>query len=157
MRQVPICSSGEPARGHSVRNSFDIPANEEVPRRDVLRCAHGPCGHLLSKRRIEAGANYCSPQCRRRARNRRTPASRRYNAARPTRAFWSFARAVESGHILEVAEDADSQSQARALIDAGMCAYENARGTIRDIGAPRRAADGGRVFKQQAAGTTAIG
>ena len=50
------------------------------------------------------------------------------------------------GPVLPVDESPAAQAQARALVAAGMCAYENRRGFIRDLAAPAKKKHAGRVF-----------
>lgn len=54
------------------------------------------------------------------------------------------------GPLLAVDESPAAQEQARALVAAGMIAYQNRRGFIRDVAAPAKKKHAGRVFRHEA-------
>lgn len=81
-------------------------------------------------------------------RTRRTPDGK----PRPSSPYMAWTRATDPDTRLQVAEDNAAQAQARALIAAGMVAYENRAGLVRDVGWPRNGRDAGRVFTRRTAG-----
>ncbi|HWV84965.1 MAG TPA: hypothetical protein VNZ62_05920 [Capillimicrobium sp.] len=102
---------------------------------------------------------YCTRRCWRAARRERWRAGRPDIAAEDARrrheleerrvAFGRFLRATDSAKRLPVSEDEASQRQARALVAAGLAAYENRRGLLRDVGVPRDLRDAGAVWSKR--------
>jgi len=78
---------------------------------------------------------------------RRPPTDRR---GRPLGAYIEWERATLHDTRLAVAEDDVAQAQARTLVRAGMVAYENRAGLIRDVGWAREDRDAGRVYSRRA-------
>ena len=68
-------------------------------------------------------------------------------ATRRKAAFWLWHKAASRKKRLQVATTDHAQEQARQLVRAGLCAYENRQGKIRDLGVPRRLEDAGRIFR----------
>jgi hypothetical protein len=63
--------------------------------------------------------------------------------------FTQFLWATVPGKRLQVAETDHAQAQARKLVAAGMVAYENKYGLIRDLGIPRHPPKfAGRIFSK---------
>lgn len=116
-----------------------------------MTCKNRPCTAHVPEDRIAAGSPFCSPRCRRADVRRRQPSRKRYRQRRRQKQMgpyqW-FIAATEPRKRLTVTEDDASQRQARMLISRGMCAYENARGLIRDIGVARELGDRSRVWSQ---------
>jgi hypothetical protein len=105
----------------------------------LVTCKRRRCEREVSPDRLELGAVYCSQRCR----------TWHYNSRNPSGPYARFVRATDPKRRLTVGETEAAQRAAKKLIEAGMAAYVNAKGYVRDLGAPVHPELAGRVFRKR--------
>lgn len=108
-------------------------------------CKREGCDQHVKGDRLTQGALYCSLDCKHRTQFDRWVANSR-SAEWP---YNKFIRATRASKRLQVDTTEKAQAQARKLIAAGMAAYENKDGLIRDVGMPKASHNAGKVFSRR--------